>query len=99
MKDMLYINSVNLHHRFFAGESELDVQFSFTRGQEHCYFCDDGADTCLRHNPGLTANVSSLKENSTLRYLDTVTHQMAIVMQVYEVYCPSTCLDNVDMVL
>lgn len=38
MKDRLYIHSVNLHHRFFAEESELDMQFSFTRGQDHWYF-------------------------------------------------------------
>lgn len=61
MEDMLYINSVNLHHSFFAEESESNMQFSFTQGQDHCYFCGNGTDLCLRCNPGLTAKCEILK--------------------------------------
>lgn len=35
MEDRLNINSVNLHYRFFAEESEVDVQSGITQGQDH----------------------------------------------------------------
>lgn len=38
MKDRLNINSVNLHHRFSTGGSELEMRSSITRGQDHWYF-------------------------------------------------------------
>lgn len=52
---------MNLHHSFFAEESQLDTQFSFTPGQDYCYFSGNGADLCLRYNPGLTAKCELLK--------------------------------------
>lgn len=79
MKYRLNINSVNLHHRFLAEESELDMKCGFTGGQDHCYFAvmEPTYSMC---EAGLTARCKPIKRKYHCYTCQSVMCFFALIM-------------------